>query len=313
VNVSVVIPVFNSERSLRLLVERLEEVLTEHAEAFEVILVNDGSQDASWEIVSQLANEHPWVSGIDLARNYGQHNALLCGIRAARYEITVTMDDDLQNPPEEIPKLLAGIGSDADVVYGTPDKQQRGILRRLASAFVRLTLHHAMGRETARSVSSFRAFNTKLRTGFSGYGSPSVSIDVLLAWSTHRFASTPVRHDARESGRSTYAPRLLLAHAFDMLTGFSTLPLQVASLAGFAFTVVGFLILLYVVVSALVQESRVPGFAFLASTIALFAGVQLFALGIIGEYLARIHFRSMKKPAYVIGRTTRPAGVGSEG
>jgi len=303
-NVSVVVPVFNSEESLPVLVERVAAVLSEHADSFEVVLVNDGSHDASWDVICRLAAEHVWLRGIDLARNYGQHNALLCGIRAALHETIVTLDDDLQNPPEEIPALLKELESGADVVYGVPAEVQRGALRRFASALVRLTLRHAMGAATAHSVSSFRAFRTRLRDGFSDYGSPSVSIDVLLTWTTSRFSAVTVLHEPRHSGRSTYSPRLLLGHAFDMLTGFSTLPLQVASLVGFAFTAVGFLILLFVVVSALVGGRDVPGFAFLASTIALFAGVQLFALGIIGEYLARIHFRSMKRPAYVVGETT---------
>ena len=122
--VSVVIPVFNSEASLPLLVERLAAVLTALQLPFEAVFVNDGSRDNSWTVIQELAARHPWMQGIDLMRNYGQHNALLCGIRAARYSITVTVDDDLQNPPEEIPRLLAEVKRGADVAYGVPERGQ---------------------------------------------------------------------------------------------------------------------------------------------------------------------------------------------
>jgi undecaprenyl-phosphate 4-deoxy-4-formamido-L-arabinose transferase len=299
-NVSVVVPVFNSEESLPVLVERVAAVLSEHADSFEVVLVNDGSHDASWDVICRLAAEHVWLRGIDLARNYGQHNALLCGIRAALHETIVTLDDDLQNPPEEIPALLKELESGADVVYGTPGAQQHGFLRNLASRITKVVLRDAMGVRAASHVSAFRVLRTSLRDAFTNYQSPFVSIDVLLTWATSRFAAVAVEHQPRRSGTSNYTPSRLVTHAFNMMTGFSTLPLQVASITGFAFTGVGFIVLLYVLITALVAGRSVPGFAFLASAISLFSGVQLFALGIIGEYLARMHFRTMEKPAYVV-------------
>ena len=132
-NLSVVVPVYRAEQSLPLLVERLQTVLPTLAEAFELILVNDGSPDRSWDTVEDLASTHDWVRGIDLMRNFGQHNALLCGIRAARYEIVVTMDDDLQHPPEEIHKLLEKLQEGCDVVYGIPEKKEQGLWRNLGS------------------------------------------------------------------------------------------------------------------------------------------------------------------------------------
>lgn len=133
-SLSAVIPVFNSGRVLPELVARLEPVLREAAEDFELILVNDGSDDDSWAAIAELASAHPWVRGLDLMRNAGQHNALLCGIRAARHELIVTLDDDLQNPPEEIPALLDELREKGlDVVYGTPHREQHGVLRDLAS------------------------------------------------------------------------------------------------------------------------------------------------------------------------------------
>jgi glycosyltransferase involved in cell wall biosynthesis len=302
-SLSVVIPVYNAEQNLEKLCAQLLPALEAMADDFEVILVEDGSVDNSWRVITQLqaANEH--IRGIKLSRNYGQHNALLCGIRAAKFETIITMDDDLQNPVSEIPKLLQKLDEGFDVVYGAPAKQQHGFLRNLASSLTKIALQNVMNAHTARNVSAFRAFKTRLRDGFAQYSGPYVSIDVLLTWSTASFTAIKVEHVPRELGKSNYTVRKLVAHAFNLVTGFSTLPLQLASLIGFLFTLFGIGILVWVVGRYLIFGASVPGFAFLASIISLFSGVQLFALGIFGEYLARIHFRTMDRPPYVIGES----------
>src|ERR1039457_1077776 len=146
---SIVIPVFNAQNTLRPLVQALASVPELHS--LELILVNDASRDNSWEVICQLAAQHDWIRGINLSRNYGQHNALLCGIRAATREVTITMDDDLQNPPEEIPRMLAKLREGYDVVYGTPQKENHGFL-----PYHEIALQSTMGAPTARSVSAFR-------------------------------------------------------------------------------------------------------------------------------------------------------------
>jgi len=304
-SVSVVVPVHNSAGILRALVARLEPVLRSRGRPYELLLVNDGSRDESWTVVSDLVQAHDWVRGIDLMRNYGQHNALLCGIRAARHAIVVTMDDDLQHPPEEIPALLAALERGEDVVYGAPVREQHGVLRDLASQITKLALAQAMGAPIARQVSAYRAFRTGLRDAFAGYDGYYVSIDVLLTWGTTRFTAIPVEHAPRVDGLSNYTFRKLVTHAMNMMTGFSTFPLQIASLVGFGFTLFGFAVLAWVLGRWLVHGSVVPGFPFLASVIAIFSGAQLFALGIIGEYLARVHFRTMNRPPYAVRTTTR--------
>ena len=299
-SLSVVIPVFNGEASLEELLAELVRAL-EPRGPFEVLFVDDCSRDGSWALIERLAARDPRVRGIHLMRNYGQHNALLCGVRAARHEVIVTLDDDLQHPPAEIPRLLDELARGCDVVYGTPEHLRgHGLLRGLASRVTKLALQGAMGAEVARRVSAFRAFRTRLREAFAGYGSPFVNLDVLLTWGTTRFSSVPVRHDERRRGVSNYTLRKLITHALNMATGFSTVPLQVSSLVGFAFTLFGLGILAYVLVRWILEGSVVPGFPFLASAIAIFSGAQLFALGVIGEYLARMHFRSMGKPTYVV-------------
>jgi undecaprenyl-phosphate 4-deoxy-4-formamido-L-arabinose transferase len=304
-SVSIVVPVYNSQTSLADLSVRLQVVLEPLVECYEIIFVNDCSRDESWNEVTRLAKQYPHIRGLNLMRNYGQHNALLCGIREANYDLIVTMDDDLQHPPEEIPKLLDTLADDYDVVYGVPEQEQHGIWRDLASQITKIALKNAMGAEIARNISAFRIFRTQIRDAFATYRSPFVSIDVLLTWGTTRFAALSVRHEPRRVGVSNYTVQKLIIHALNMMTGFSTLPLQLAGLVGFVFTLFGFAVLSYVIGRYLIQGSSVPGFPFLASVIAIFSGAQLFALGIIGEYLARMHFRTMERPTYTVRSRTQ--------
>ncbi len=305
-SVSVVVPVYNSAGTLDELVTRIGTALAELEH--EIVLVNDGSADGSADAIRRLAGANPRVRGIFLMRNFGQHNALLAGIREARFPVTVTLDDDLQNPPEEIPALLAKLAEGNDVVYGVPSKTRQDLWRVAASKLIRLAMRGAIGERRASIVSPFRAFRTDVRRAFANYSSASVSIDVLLSWGAAKFAAVGVRHDARQQGRSNYSVRRLVSHAIDMITGYSSWPLRFASITGFFFTLFGIGVLVYVVARYLIAGGSVPGFPFLASTIAIFAGAQLFALGIIGEYLAKVHFRMMNRPPYVIAPEDRRDG-----
>lgn len=305
-DVSVVIPVYNSEESLRPLVAQLLPVLRAECDRYEVIFVNDGSPDESRPLLDELTETHEQVRAIHLMRNFGQHNALLCGIRAAAYDVIVTMDDDLQHPPEEVPVLLRELEKGFDVVYGTPARQQHGFLRDLASTATKMVLRKAMGVDVAGNVSAFRAFRRRLRAAFADYASPFVSIDVLLTWGGRRFSSVSVRHEKRTLGTSNYTLMRLITHAGNMVTGYSTFPLQLASFVGFAFALFGFALLLYVLMSYALWGTPVQGFPFLAATISVFAGVQLFSLGIMGEYLARMHSSLSSRPSYVVEDDNRP-------
>ncbi len=297
---SVIIPLYNSAAILPNLLERLEGALSDMDCEYEIILVNDGSRDATWAEVQAQLPRHRHVTALNMMRNYGQHNALLAGIRQAQYPLCVTMDDDLQNPPEEIATLLAALTPDVDVVYGAPRTEKHNLARRLASRVTKLTLSRSMDVTVAEQISAFRLFRTNLRQAFEVYRGPFVNIDVLLTWGTTRFAAVKVRHDTRAAGTSNYTFGRLITHAVNMITGFSALPLQVTSLLGLAMALFGAGILAYVVGRYLIQGSPVQGFPFLASTIALFSGAQLLSLGIIGEYLWRMYFRVMDRPAFVV-------------
>jgi len=300
IRLSIVIPLYNSAEILPHLLDRLEATLPHIAREYEIILVNDGSPDDTWARVQREITTRPHLVALNLMRNYGQHNALLAGIRLARYPLCVTMDDDLQNPPEEIPRLLAALTPEVDAVYGAPLREQHNMARSLASRVTKSVLSRSMSVAIAEQVSAFRLFRTDLRKAFDVYRGPFVNIDVLLTWSTTRFAAVKVMHDRRAAGISNYTFGKLITHAVNMVTGFSVLPLQVTSLLGIVMAGFGGLVLMYVLGRYLVQGSPVQGFPFLASIIAIFSGAQLLSLGIIGEYLGRMYFRVMGQPPYVV-------------
>jgi glycosyltransferase involved in cell wall biosynthesis len=298
-DISVVVPVYNGSDSLADLVDALGSVLPAVARRFELVLVNDGSPDQSWQVITQLARQHRWVRGVDLMRNYGQHNATLCGIREARYGVIVVMDDDLQNPPTEIPKLIRKLDEGFDVVYGVPRRRRQVWWKSLASAIVKRAIALVMGLRTVRDIGAFKAFRADLRKAFADFHSPDVLVDVLLSWGTSRFASVLVDESPRAVGKSNYSLFKLIKVSLLVLTSYTTIPLRFASLIGFLFTLFGFGVLVYVL-TVYFTAGSIPGFPFLASTVIIFSGVQLFALGIIGEYLARVFERTGGRPTYAI-------------
>jgi len=302
-SVSVVIPVYRSTTSLIPLVNRLEEALV--GCEFEIILVDDGSPAATWEIAADLAKTHASVRAIRLGRNFGQHNALIAGIRSARHAVIVTMDDDLQNPPEEVPRLLAALGPSVDVVYGVSSNVAQTAWRRFGSSLARRIISR-LGAVNVTQMSSFRVIRRDLRESFPEDLGPSVSLDAMLSWVTERFETIEVEHVDRQDGKSNYSASRLVRFALDVTTGYSAVPLQIALTLGLATAAFGVAVLAYVLIRFAVSGTSVAGFPFLASIIAIFSGVQLLTLGVIGEYLARMHFRIMRKPTYVIAEIVPP-------
>ena len=298
-NLSIVVPVYKGGKLIEPLVVQFNKSLPAFAENYEIILVNDGSPDNSWAIIQSLIDKYTAVRGICLMRNYGQHNATLCGVRLARHEVTITMDQDLQHRPEDIPLLLTKLEEGYDVVYGAPKKRPQGFLRNLMTASIKEILARVIGLPAVRNVSAFRAFRTNLRDAFANFQSPTLILDVLLSWGTTRFTSVPV--NIAQAERTSYNFRMLVRTALLILTGYSTLPLRFASWIGFVMTIFGLGVFVYVLF-VYFSAGSIPGFPFLASIIALFSGAQLFALGIFGEYLARMFDRSMDRPTYVIDK-----------
>jgi glycosyltransferase involved in cell wall biosynthesis len=301
--VSVVVPTYGNAQGLEPLAIDISKTLQRENRPFEILFVNDGSPDATWDAIKRLNGLHPEIRGINLMRNYGQHNALLAGIFNARQEVVVTLDDDFQTPPTEIPKLLNRLDEGFDLVYGAREKEQHGLVRNLASYLTKWALQHTMRARLARSITSFRAFRSDLMRDYPRSGPPAVFIDALLDWTAQKVTSVPVEHRPRGTGKSNYSWLRLARHAVNMITGLTVVPLQLAVLLGFVTTFFGLCLFVYVLASFFLQGSKVPGFTFLAVVILLFSGVQLCVLGIIGEYLSRIYLRLLGKPAFVIKET----------
>jgi glycosyltransferase involved in cell wall biosynthesis len=302
-SISVVVPVYQAELNLRALYGELIPAIEAITDTFEIVLVEDCSKDRSWEIICELAAQDARVRGFRFYRNFGQHHALLCGIIAARCEVIVTVDDDLQHPVDHIKRLIDKLQDGYDVVYGTPEEEVHSPMRNAASVLTKLTLSRVMGLETARKASAFRAFRTALREGFGHYRGMAASVDVFLAWTTDRFATVDVPHRPRAAGKSGYTFRKLASHAWNIATGLSTFPLKIAAVIGFVFTFLGVVALGWVLAEYMVNGIVMPGFTFLASVIVIFSGVQLFALGVIGEYLGRLYLQSFDRPPFLVRET----------
>jgi glycosyltransferase involved in cell wall biosynthesis len=298
--VSVVIPVYRSATSLRTLVERLLRVLEQTGSSHEIVMVEDSGGDGSWDVLRQLQAEEPdRIVAVELMRNVGQHNALMCGFRCARGEFIVTIDDDLQNPPEEIPKLLEAIRTrNLDLVYGAYASKKHSLWRNAGSALV-----NAFYRVVFKSdvtISSFRAMRRPLLESIFPYDLNFTFVDGLLAWNTQRIGQVEVEHRHRASGYSGYKAGKLIQLAFNLFTNFSLLPLRLVSWLGLALSCVGFFLALYYLIESLRGQIGVPGYASIIVAILVVGGAQLMSLGIMGEYLGRLHLNVNRKPQYTV-------------
>ena len=297
---SVVIPVYRSETSLRPLVARLVPVLEATGLTHQIILVDDGSDDSSWQVLSELQTDHPGrIVAIQLMRNYGQHNALMCGFRHAKGDIVITMDDDLQNPPEEIPKLLATIHSGQfDLVYGSYVSKKHSLWRNFGSSIVNGFYRLVFGNQVC--ISSFRAIRGTLLGTILSYNLNFTFVDGLLAWNTVRIGQVEVEHCPRKTTRSGYNLGKLVLLAFNLFTNFSLLPLQLVSACGLGASACGFALAFYYLLHGVLSQITVPGYASTIIAVLIIGGTQLVAIGIIGEYLGRLHMNVNRKPQYMV-------------
>jgi glycosyltransferase involved in cell wall biosynthesis len=309
--VSVVVPVYCSASTLPALLDRLRTTLEALGVSWEIVLVDDGSPDGTWETIARLrAETHGGVVAVRLMRNYGQHNALMCGFRHARGDLIVTLDDDLQNPPEEIPKLLDALDAgDCDLVYGMYNSKEHRSWRNAASRAV--NVFYRLVFRTGVTVTSFRAMRRPLMECILRYDLNFTFIDGLLAWNTQRIAAVPVAHHPRASNRSGYSPAKLATLALNLFTNFSLLPLQLVTALGLLLAGGGFAVGILYLVLFLQGKILVPGYASTITAILVLGGAQLIALGIFGEYLGRLHMNVNRKPQYaerqILGAPLRSA------
>jgi glycosyltransferase involved in cell wall biosynthesis len=301
-DVSVVIPVYGSQATLRPLAERLCAVLDQTGRSYEIIFVNDDSPDEAWaELEALQARYRDRVLAIELTRNFGQHNAIMCGFHHARGRYVITMDDDLQHPPEEVPKLLDAIErTGMDVVYGRYDRKRHGAWRNLGSRVLNVVYRRVFG--ITGEFTAFRVIRREIVEAVLAYDLNFTFIDGLLAWNTRRIGGCTVEHAKRQHGRSGYSLRKLVVLALNLLTNFSLLPLQISTLLGLFSSCVGFLVGVYYLGIALLRRIAVPGYASTITAVLFLGGVQLLAIGIIGEYVGRLHLNVNRKPQFRVRR-----------
>jgi undecaprenyl-phosphate 4-deoxy-4-formamido-L-arabinose transferase len=295
---SVVVPVYRSAGTLPVLLLRLRAALAALAVPYEIILVDDGSPDDSWEVMRRVQAADPHgLTIVQLMRNYGQHNALMCGFRRARGRFVVTLDDDLQNPPEEIGTLYRAITErNHDLVYGRYPRKKHEAWRNLGSSIVNAFFRRVF-RYPVR-VTSFRIIRRELVESTFAYAMHFTFIDGLLAWNTQRISAVPVEHHERAGGRSGYSLAKLLTLSLNLFTNFSLAPLQFISCCGVLSAVLGLLAAGYYLLQYFLANITVPGYASLMIALLVLGGIQLLSLGVMGEYLGRLHLNVNRKPQY---------------
>jgi glycosyltransferase involved in cell wall biosynthesis len=309
---SIVIPVYNGADSIGELVAALEELRI--AGGHEIVLVNDGSPDNSLEVCRALvARARVPVTLVALSRNYGEHNAVMAGLRHATGAHIITMDDDLQNPPEEVERLLAHAQqSRREVVYTYYDEKQHAAWRNLGSRFTNWVAGFVLDKPSGFYLSSFRCMSAFVAREVARYDGPYPYVDGLILQVTQDIDRLLVRHLPRSVGRSNYTLRRLLRLWLNMFVNFSVMPLRLSTLAGFALSFIGALGSLAAVVEALVSHTP-PGWASLFAALLLLSGVQLLILGLVGEYLGRLYLTVNKRPQSTVRSVIRsiPAADGA--
>ena len=299
VKYSVVVPVFNSEQSLEELFHGLKSVFETRREGFEVIFVEDNGQDRSWEVISRLKQQYPGhVTGIKLSRNFGQHNATFCGFGFAKGEVIITIDDDLQTPPDEIAKLIAEHDrSKADLVYGYYGRKSHSRIRNLGSQSLKTSakmFHNSRG-----EGSSFRLLTADLARKILHHHQNFIFLDEVLLWYTDDIAFAEVTHLPRKYKQSGYSFTNLVKLFANLVLYYTMVPLKLLVYGGFIISLVTFFVGLYFIVKKMVYN--VPlGYTSLIVTILFSTSIILFSLGVLGEYLSRIYQVQNRKPPYSV-------------
>jgi len=298
--VSIVIPVFNESASLPHLHLRLGNVLATLDRSFEVVYVDDGSTDGSPDELLNIRNLSPAVTVVTLARNAGQHAAVLAGFAHARGDVIVTLDADLQNPPEEIPRLLAAIDDGHDVVGTRREGRADPIFRRGISAAVSRLASLTVGVPMTDCGSMLRAYRRPVVDEIVRLAERALFIPALGAWVAQRPTEIPVRHEPRTAGRSRYSPLRFMRLGFDLVTGFSLVPIQLVSVAGLMVALVGIAFGAYLLGRRLVLGPESEGLFTLFAILFVFLGILIFAVGLVGEYVGRIYLEVRRRPPYVV-------------
>ena len=305
--VSIVVPVYGGSAALPELCDRTAVAMEAAGFRHELILVDDRGQREAWDIIKGIAQRRADVVGLRLGRNFGQHAATIAGIANARGTLVVTMDDDLEHPPEAIPALLAACDDEHPLVYGAFDQRTHSRYRNLSSDLMRRTLKRAFP-DMNEEYTSFRAMDASLARRLPEFGFSRPYIDGMLSWMTSSVRVVPIAHGERRHGESTYTMRKLVSHASNIFVSFSQLPLRIASYTGAAIALASFAYLLYIVWGHFRGTITNPGYTSLMSVVLLACGIQLLILGVFGEYVGRLMAAAYRKPVFSIESRTGASG-----
>lgn len=303
-SLSIIIPVYNGSKTIAVLVERLLAI--EIPGGKEIVLINDGSQDNSAEICQGIvSNTDKAITFLDLTRNFGEHNAVLTGMRQASGHWVITMDDDLQNAPEDVPKLFNyARDNDLDVAYTHFSNKQHTFFRNLGSRFANFTANLLLNKPKRLYLSSFRCIRRIIVDNISSYVGPYPYIDGLIFQVTDRVGSIQVRHQRRSHGRSNYTILQLIKLWLNIFLNFSTLPLRISLWFGFGLALLSIIGIAYVFIDYFYLDRIAPGWASLMSVLLAFAGMQFIFLGIVGEYLGRLYLTTNNRPQSIVRSLT---------
>jgi glycosyltransferase involved in cell wall biosynthesis len=296
---SVVIPVFNEQENIPPLYSRVTAVMKALGEPYEIIFIDDGSRDASFEILKSLHEKDNNVKVIRFTRNFGQHPAVMAGFESALGEIIITIDSDLQNPPEEIPAMLQKLDEGYEVVFGILKQRKHSVFRRVGSWFTKKVLSMILP-SGVTNLSAFRVLRSYVVQKLHLFGERSKFLDALICWMGFRVGTVEVAHEKRYAGKTKYNIFKLIGMWFDIVVSLTDFPLKFATYAGALLGVGSILLAIYYAVRYFTTGFEVPGFATTVILIAFFAGVQLFCLGILGEYIGRMNKEIKKKPEYIV-------------
>lgn len=299
---SIVIPVYRAAATINEVINRIRIVMDERKEAFEIICVDDGSPDESWSLLEKINDTDKRIRIIQLMRNVGQFRALMCGLRAVRGDFVITMDDDLQHPPEEIPKLIEYIQEKPflDAVVGVAKTKKHSSIRNLGSLLLRKLNQKSFNVSSDLHMGSFRIIKKSVVDIMIENQSVNLAIGPLLLMATNRVENVMVEHHARIVGRSNYSPHLLIKTALDNIINYSTLPLTYICYVGLLIALAGFIFGCLVILKRIIYGVSVQGWATLVVLLCLFSGCILFVLGVIGEYLVRVIHDSNGEKQYQI-------------
>ncbi|WP_051237561.1 glycosyltransferase family 2 protein [Ottowia thiooxydans] len=302
---SIVVPVYRSEKILHLLAERIDSVFGGSNPQMELILVDDRSPDDSWRVIEELSRTYGFVRGVQLSRNAGQHNAIMAGLSVSVGEIVVLMDDDLQHPPEDIPRLVAEIEKGNDVCYTHYRNRKHEAWKKWGSRFNDKVANLLLNKPDWLYLSSFKALHRRVVDEVKKYSGPYAYVDGLILGVTDRIASIDIDHGNRHSGAGNYNLKTSISLWLKMATSFSVFPLRLATFVGLILAAISALIAIFIILRKIFHPDVPAGWSSLIVVTLFMGGIQMAFLGLLGEYLGRAYLNLNKKPQFVIRQITK--------